>query len=301
MPENAVSENEILLNGKYAVQQLLYAGSEFDVFLARDITVTELAALTRPDSDLVALKVLNLQSYQDPLCRDRFFQQALDYYSKRNNAEAAQSTASGAPSNFAYFDSEGVAAFTMAFDSEARYEELETPQLAEPSLIFLAPSKFNLVAPLLLTFVVFGGLIFSTIVSVEKHSSKTRPEPVIAANLPAVPNSTPVTMFFVPQADPIESLLPDDLQFQSLLGEDMWHTVQHPGESLSIVAAWYLGDLREWPKLLRANPKLDPTVLTLGQQLRIPALFISRRSPLTLEFVKERVGISPRRGSPGRP
>lgn len=48
------------------------------------------------------------------------------------------------------------------------------------------------------------------------------------------------------------------------------HTVRS-GDTLQRLAARYLGDWREWPRLLDANPGLEAGPLTSGQVLTIPS------------------------------
>ena len=54
------------------------------------------------------------------------------------------------------------------------------------------------------------------------------------------------------------------------------HVVRQ-GETLSGIAAKYLGSSRRWPELVAANAPLDPLKLRIGKVLRIPD---SRRKPL---------------------
>jgi serine/threonine protein kinase len=61
---------------------------------------------------------------------------------------------------------------------------------------------------------------------------------------------------------------------------DFIHTVSQPGETISLLAEWYLGDLKAWPTLVKTNPKLNPNIITMGQQITIPgALAIRRNAP----------------------
>lgn len=42
-------------------------------------------------------------------------------------------------------------------------------------------------------------------------------------------------------------------------------------DTLSDIAAWWLGDANRWNEIARANPRIDADNLQLGQQIRLPA------------------------------
>lgn len=68
------------------------------------------------------------------------------------------------------------------------------------------------------------------------------------------------------------------------------HIVKYPGESLSIIAAWYTGDLQNWKKLARANPRLNPSRIFIGNRIRIPKAMIKTYTPMPQEFVNKFIG-----------
>jgi len=63
------------------------------------------------------------------------------------------------------------------------------------------------------------------------------------------------------------------------------HRVTWTGESLSIVAIWYTGNLENWKALAKANPEIKPEFLQLGMKIRIPEAIIVNPNPMTQEFV----------------
>lgn len=65
------------------------------------------------------------------------------------------------------------------------------------------------------------------------------------------------------------------------------HTVKLPGESLSIIAKWFTGDLNNWDKLSKYNPAINPNRIHLGDTIRIPRHMMTRHTPMTLQFVEE--------------
>jgi hypothetical protein len=64
-----------------------------------------------------------------------------------------------------------------------------------------------------------------------------------------------------------------------------YHRVRYPGETLSIIAEWYTGDVENWPYLVKANPKLDPDNISLGATVLIPKNLLHTSKPMPKEFV----------------
>jgi nucleoid-associated protein YgaU len=58
------------------------------------------------------------------------------------------------------------------------------------------------------------------------------------------------------------------------------HTVRWAGESLSLIARWYTGASRNWRKLAKANPRLDPNRIKKGNVIVIPPALLKTREPL---------------------
>ncbi|MCB0338029.1 MAG: LysM peptidoglycan-binding domain-containing protein [Bdellovibrionales bacterium] len=59
------------------------------------------------------------------------------------------------------------------------------------------------------------------------------------------------------------------------------HTVQCPGESLSIISLWYTGDISRWPELLAHNPHIDLKRMRLGTKVQIPMEIVQQYKPPT--------------------
>lgn len=66
-------------------------------------------------------------------------------------------------------------------------------------------------------------------------------------------------------------------------------TVTWPNESISIIAAWYTGQIDNWKILVEANPELDPTRIRIGDKVRIPEELVKTREPMSQEFVESLV------------
>jgi len=58
------------------------------------------------------------------------------------------------------------------------------------------------------------------------------------------------------------------------------HTVRWPGESLSLIASWYTGSSRNWRKLAKINPRLNPNRIRDGQVIMIPNALLKTRVAL---------------------
>ena len=58
------------------------------------------------------------------------------------------------------------------------------------------------------------------------------------------------------------------------------HTVRWPGESLSLIASWYTGSSKNWRKLAKINPRLNPNRIKAGQVIMIPTALLKTRVAL---------------------
>jgi hypothetical protein len=63
------------------------------------------------------------------------------------------------------------------------------------------------------------------------------------------------------------------------------HTVQWSGESVSIIAGWYTGDIENWKALANANPKINPNFIIKGNTIRIPEYLLKTREPMPKDYV----------------
>jgi hypothetical protein len=63
------------------------------------------------------------------------------------------------------------------------------------------------------------------------------------------------------------------------------HTVRYQGETISIIAAWYLGDKMRFDVLAASNPDINPTLVRVGMRIKIPESTAKTREPMPKEFV----------------
>ena len=64
------------------------------------------------------------------------------------------------------------------------------------------------------------------------------------------------------------------------------HTVQWPEETLTMVAAWYTGQGKNWKLLANGNPNIVPSHLRVGDRIFIQHTLLRRRTPMTRLFVE---------------
>jgi len=76
------------------------------------------------------------------------------------------------------------------------------------------------------------------------------------------------------------------------------HTVKYPGETVSIIAAWYLGDKMRFDVLAAANPEINPTLIRVGMKIKIPENLMKTRETMTREFVESFYKRTPREKAP---
>lgn len=62
------------------------------------------------------------------------------------------------------------------------------------------------------------------------------------------------------------------------------HTVRYPGETLSIISAWYTGNVGNWRSLRDADGGREETI-RLGDKVYVPKELLQRRKPLPRDFV----------------
>jgi hypothetical protein len=66
----------------------------------------------------------------------------------------------------------------------------------------------------------------------------------------------------------------------------LMHTVQWPGESLSIISQWYTGDPRNWGLIARENRHRDPHRIYVGDRILLPDALLKTREPMPRKYVE---------------
>jgi hypothetical protein len=117
-------------------------------------------------------------------------------------------------------------------------------------------------------------------------SEPTKPEEVTvpppptapAPEVPAAAPTAPPPAKAPPAAAPAKPVLPEGTTY-------FVHTVRYQGETVSIIAAWYLGDKMRFDVLAAANPEINPALVRLGMRIKIPESMAKTREPMPREFV----------------
>ncbi|HSB71532.1 MAG TPA: LysM domain-containing protein [Candidatus Methylomirabilis sp.] len=63
------------------------------------------------------------------------------------------------------------------------------------------------------------------------------------------------------------------------------HTVRYTGETVSIIAAWYLGDKMRYDVLAAANPDINPALIRMGMRIKIPENVMKTHEAMPRDFV----------------
>ncbi|MEW6670767.1 MAG: hypothetical protein AB1427_03640 [Thermodesulfobacteriota bacterium] len=63
------------------------------------------------------------------------------------------------------------------------------------------------------------------------------------------------------------------------------HQVKWEGETLSVLAKWYTGNLDNWKAIAQINPAIDPNKIVIGNDIRIPASLLTTREPMPKSFL----------------
>lgn len=112
-----------------------------------------------------------------------------------------------------------------------------------------------------------------------KHEEVTVPPPSAPppeAPAPAPGGAPPAKA--PPAAAPEKPVLPEGTTY-------FVHTVRYQGETVSIIAAWYLGDKMRFDVLAAANPEINPSLVRVGMRIKIPEGMAKTREPMPKEFV----------------
>lgn len=156
------------------------------------------------------------------------------------------------------------------------------------------------------------GILFIIIVS-NCRSTPPKQEPVTSPS-PPTPSESPPPSQKAPPPPPAagESVPPsrieEPLPPEKPIPEETYftHTVRWSGETVSIIAGWYTGDIENWKILaeviLKNNPNADVKRIFIGDKILIPESLMKTREPMPKEFVDSFYKRSkPKKGSSKKP
>ena len=72
--------------------------------------------------------------------------------------------------------------------------------------------------------------------------------------------------------------------------EFLVHRIRWKGETLSIIAKWYMGRIDAWEYLADLNPNLSPQNLQVGEKVKIPAEKVKISVPMPKDFLESFIG-----------
>ncbi len=124
------------------------------------------------------------------------------------------------------------------------------------------------------------------------------PPPPQKATSPSPQTGKPGPLPKVEESLPSEKPPPEETYFT--------HTVKWSGETVSIIAGWYTGDIENWKILaevmLKNNPNADVKRIFIGDKILIPESMMKTRDPMPKEFVDSFYKRSkPEKGSTKKP
>jgi hypothetical protein len=67
------------------------------------------------------------------------------------------------------------------------------------------------------------------------------------------------------------------------------HKVRWTEETLSHIAKWYTGTIKNWEAIAKVNPELDPKKIDIGDAISIPEDLLTSRKPMPHSFVRPTV------------
>ncbi len=105
-----------------------------------------------------------------------------------------------------------------------------------------------------------------------------QPAPEVPPSPVEIKPETPVA---VPDTPAIEVPSPAEPEPRFYLHEVRW-----PEETLSHIAKWYTGTVKNWKAIAKANPELDIKKIDIGDTISIPEDLLTSRKPMPHSFVR---------------
>jgi len=109
--------------------------------------------------------------------------------------------------------------------------------------------------------------------------------PVVTAALLLVSAFDPFTVAGLAQWRPPGDPGADEVQEPTVDQDVYLHTVQWPGESLSLIAAWYTGDPRNWTILAAVSGGDGSETVRPSEVILIPKALLTTEIPMPRAFV----------------
>jgi len=123
-----------------------------------------------------------------------------------------------------------------------------------------------------------------------KFKEVSVPMAVAPEKVAAVPETT-APKKVASKRSPVVPETPSKLEPPSTIAEPRFfiHRVRWPGETLSVIAKWYTGSLKNWKALSKANPTLDLNRMEIGANVFIPEDLLKSHKPMPFSFLSSSV------------
>ena len=109
--------------------------------------------------------------------------------------------------------------------------------------------------------------------------------------LQPAPEELPPPVDIRPETPVSKPMMPVEPKFETDTPEPCFylHKVCWPEETLSHIAKWYTGTVKNWNAIAKANPELDPKKIDIGDTISIPEELLTSRKPMPHSFVRASV------------
>ena len=109
--------------------------------------------------------------------------------------------------------------------------------------------------------------------------------------LQPAPEEPPPPVEIRPETPVSEPMMPVEPKFETDTPEPRFylHKVRWPEETLSHIAKWYTGAVKNWNAIAKTNPELDPKKIDVGDTISIPEELLTSRKPMPHSFVRASV------------
>jgi hypothetical protein len=106
--------------------------------------------------------------------------------------------------------------------------------------------------------------------------------------LQPAPEESPPAVEIKPETPISEPVTPkpSDLEIPTPEPRFYLHKVRWPEETLSHIAKWYTGTVKNWKVIAKANPELDPKKIDVGDTISIPEELLTSHKPMPYSFVQ---------------
>jgi hypothetical protein len=112
-----------------------------------------------------------------------------------------------------------------------------------------------------------------------------KPTPAVEIK-PETPVSEPVTPVAPEPETAVIAPSTSDLKMPTPEPHFFLHKVRWPEETLSHIAKWYTGSVKNWKAIAKINPELDPKKIDIGDTISIPEDLLTSRKPMPHSFVQ---------------